>query len=494
MGSLEEAQEFKEKLRQELSKRQHGQLRKEEDDEEGGEDDEEKQRRKVRGKKSRFNSVSQQQQHETSKDSNNESGGLQDVSNISMDVDVDDNNKYEKVLLADPIKVNVVFPCQNYKLSCLFTYFHNLGLLIPLDLGLCVFLIVCLLFVEMVGVNYQLETVSFSTGSSSPFSVINFESNLLSKLLDAGDTGLAPPNPAAVHVLRLAGIESYQQLFVHLGYTYEWAQSIAGLEFLDAQHRPQPLNEGRIRAKSALAIESIGETIKAIYRRLEARIDLQEQLNVLFITKQIDVNMFENLTGILPAISPSSQLTQFDRIGLEQFLAEMDRQPRRKEELIKFFSSEAADGTQPLADIFDENNFFFKLEAETIFAVKESEVVQSRHYTLGALIIIPHNYPARWPFLLLTLADTHAEDTLPAHYLEPKWLRALEEHINVHLPLNVVPTKWLLMRQIFDIQCGLDVLIDTRRRLMLKENPAMQVVSGPHAVNHNLLSLANQRL
>lgn len=347
----------------------------------------------------------------------------------------------------------------------------------------------------MIGVNYQLETLSYSIGSS-PFSVTNLESNLLSKLLDAQDTGLTPPNAAALHVLRMAGIESYQQLFSYLGYTYQWAQSIAGLEFLNTELKPQLLNDGRIRAKASLAVESIEDTIKAIYNRLQARIDLQEQLNEIYSKKQIDVNKFENLesVGTLPALLPNSQLKHFDQINLEQFLTEMDKQKRRKEELIKFFGSDDRDDTQVLGDIFDENNFFYKLLVETVFCVKEGEVSKSRHYTLNALIIIPHNYPSRCPFFLMSLPETHPEDTLPAHYLELKWLRSLEEHINVNLPLNVLrqttgtnkPTKWLLMRQIFDTQCGLDVIIDTRRKLLLKENRAMQVYSGPLSVNHSL--------
>ncbi len=354
---------------------------------------------------------------------------------------------------------------------------------------------------EIVGVNYSIENLSNSNTIDPEFSVTNYSSNIFSMLLNPSDTGLKSPNSTVEHILNRYDIDSFDKLWPYIGYAYDWAQRISGIEYLHPDKRPLLSSGGIIRVSSSIATASIDKTIKAINFRFQARINLQEQILDIYSKQYIDTNKFESLLDSdemyddlnKAHLKPKCALSAFTRIDSERFLSEMEHFPKKKHQLVEYFDNES-DSESALCDIFDQTNFLFKL------TMGSDEDAANKG--LNATVIVPHNYPQKWPFFILTRkqSDSNVQsDSSSSTYLEPTWLRSLEEHINVRLPLKVFqqaksleetlfPTT-LLLRQIYDLQCGLDILADAGTQLIRKSNQSMEVYTGPKCVN-SFLSLS----
>lgn len=334
--------------------------------------------------------------------------------------------------------------------------------------------------------NYSVENLSNSAIVDSAFSVTNYESNLFSKLLSSSDTGCKSPNLAVEHILKRNDIDSFDKLLPYIGYTYDWAQRMAGIEFLHPDQRPM-VTSSIIRVKSSIAIDSLDQTIKAINSRFQARINLQEQINEIHSKKCIDTHKFESLLDAneiyddLDKVEPKSSIISLERLNSESFLDEIDHYPSRKRQLVDYFDYESSEDSELSRDIFDQNNFIFKLVITS----------EDEGYLLNATIMVPHSYPQKWPFFILN-RDAMVS-TLEHSYLETNWIKTLEEHVNVRLPLKVYqqakeleeaiyPTT-LLLRQTYDLLRGLDVIAGARKQLTNKSGQSMEVYSGPKSVN-----------
>lgn len=312
-------------------------------------------------------------------------------------------------------------------------------------------------------------------------------------LLNSTDTGLKSPNSTIEHILNRYDIDSFDKLWPYIGYAYDWAQRIAGIEFLHPDKRPFLSSGGIIRVSSSIATASLDKTIKAINFRFQARINLQEQILDIYTKKCIDTNKFESLLDSdemyddldKAHLKPKCTIASFARLNTEAFLSEMENFPKKKRQLVEYFDNES-DSDSALCDIFDQTNFIFKLNL----------VSDNANNNLNATVIVPHNYPQKWPFFILTrdlISVGAVLDSSSPTYLEPSWLRTLEEHMNVRLPLKVFnqakkleetifPTT-LLLRQIYDLQCGLDSIANAQKQLIHKSNQSMEVYSGPKCVN-----------
>ncbi|KAI2803140.1 THO complex subunit 5 [Blomia tropicalis] len=323
--------------------------------------------------------------------------------------------------------------------------------------------------IEMVGINYTIENITNSNSVESQFCMTDKESNVFSKLLASDDTGLRSPNPAVEYLLKRHDIESFESLIPHI------------------DQQPIVSSDGTIRVKSSIVIDSLDKTIKAIYNRFQARINLQEQVIDIVKTKLVDMKKFESLLDTnemfddfdMKSLKPNCSIRSFDRLTSELFIEKIETLPILKRRMVEYFD---CDDNESSNDMFDSNNFFFKL-------IIANNSTNENDYVLCATIIVPHNYPQRWPFFVLNFESCPNESS----YLDTNWLRSLEEHINVILPHKVYqqaikaeaalyPTT-LLLRQIYDVQVGLDVISDARRQLSHKSSQSMEVYSGPRCVN-----------
>lgn len=474
-GTIEEAREFEAKMKKEMNKNLNI-LSKDggDDEEENGkladEEDEEMERRS-KSKKSRYHHHSSQRhsnrkadQPETEKATANETF----------------YTKNSKLLQSHPLKVNLMFRYRQYHLTCTFTFFHKLGKWWFSAFSLCYFY---LYFLELIGLHYSIENVSHSTSIDPRFSVISYESNIFSKLFNSKDTGCRCPNMTIVHLLKRYEIDSYLQLLPFINYSYDWAQRMAGIEYLSADERPVLSSSGILRVKPSIAIDSIDKTIKALSQRFQSRINLQEQLYELQNKKSVDTGKFESLldSNVMfdnfnqSSLKPANSIQSFERISGETFLSEIDKFCSKKQKLIEYFGQDDDEDD----DIFDQNNFIFKLSLETISTVVDD------CGRLNSYLIIPLDYPEKWPFFILFFDHQS--------YLEANWLGSLEEHLNVRLPLKIYKqaqsieaalySTTLLLRQVYDLQCGFDIIIGAREKLHSKANNSLEVYSGPKCVN-----------
>lgn len=455
LGTQEEAQEYEFKLKKENDGYFPNVFDDDDDNNKQDEDDDDVGHRSK--SKSRHN-------HQSS----NGELSFTDKMDISTEISETESfaKKHAKLLQSHPLKVNLVLHFHHYQLMITFTFYSK---------------------IEMVGINYTIENINNSNSVESQFCMTDKESNVFSKLLASDDTGLRSPNPAVEYLLKRHDIESFESLIPHIGYAYDWAQRMAGIEFLNPDQQPIVSSDGTIRVKSSIVIDSLDKTIKAIYNRFQARINLQEQVIDIVKTKLVDMKKFESLLDTnemfddfdMKSLKPNCSIRSFDRLTSELFIEKIETLPILKRRMVEYFD---CDDNESSNDMFDSNNFFFKL-------IIANNSTNENDYVLCATIIVPHNYPQRWPFFVLNFESCPNESS----YLDTNWLRSLEEHINVILPHKVYqqaikaeaalyPTT-LLLRQIYDVQVGLDVISDARRQLSHKSSQSMEVYSGPRCVN-----------
>ncbi|CAG9864329.1 unnamed protein product [Phyllotreta striolata] len=98
--------------------------------------------------------------------------------------------------------------------------------------------------------------------------VLNGE-NLLSELIE-GDTGLESPNPITKFQIKKVGFASFRSLVPQIGYAYNWAQKVCGMDFLNKK-----MNSDEVGGTN------IEKVLKILFERLESRRALAEQLQLL---------------------------------------------------------------------------------------------------------------------------------------------------------------------------------------------------------------------
>ena len=351
----------------------------------------------------------------------------------------------------------------------------------------------------MVGLTYKIDNLSSPNSTEPKYSVINYDSNIFAKLLSSSDTGLKCPNAKIEYLLCRFGINSYADLIPEIGYTYDWTQRIAGIEYLNSDENPLLSNSGIIRVKSSIAIDCLDKTVRTMMYRFQSRIDLQKQLDHIRVNKCIDASLFNNSIVSngqnLIFSKPRCFIQSFDRITGDELINGLDSY--QKKNLIEYFEQDVDDRNAFCNDLFDQNNFIYKLilRCEPLDC---SSIQESNLNEWNAYIIIPHNYPRRWPFFILSLAANGP------FFLCRNWIRNLEEHINVNLAENLMKqqklenekefySKTLLLRQIYDLQCGFDVISDAYVKYeQLANNESIEAYSGPRCVNSFLSTLIVQ--
>lgn len=93
--------------------------------------------------------------------------------------------------------------------------------------------------------------------------------NVLCELLP-GDCGLESPNPSTVYQLKKVGLGSFSSLVPNIGYAYNWAQGICGLNFLS-----------KAKCSDVFGRSNVEIVMKTLHNRLMARHELAKQLQQL---------------------------------------------------------------------------------------------------------------------------------------------------------------------------------------------------------------------
>lgn len=287
-------------------------------------------------------------------------------------------------------------------------------------------------------------------------------------------------------------IDNYSQLITDIGYTYDWAQRMAGIEYLNTDEKPLLTASSNLRIKSSISLDCLDKTIKLIMHRFESRINLQEQLQELFLHKSIDLNKFNHLTDSdetmqINSIKLESIIKVFEMITADQLLTEID--PTTKKRLLTFFENDDVSEERKCfaEDLFDSNNFIFKL------IIKNEKISTYEYYNY---IIVPLNYPDSWPFFLLSMRSLPAANPIEERnyqFLMDNCIHLLEEHINLILPEKVIEqtagngslySTTLLLRQVYELQIGIDRIINANKEYKQNDsNETLNVYSGSRDVN-----------
>lgn len=278
------------------------------------------------------------------------------------------------------------------------------------------------------------------------------------------------------------------------GYTYDWTQRMAGIEYLNTDEKPLLGSSGNTRIKSSISIDCLDKIIKLIIHRFQSRINLQEQLQELFVNKSIDLKKFNHLIDaeeLLLQINSNkleSTIKVFEMITGDQLLNEIDS--KMKKRLFVFFEKDDTGDQRKIFsdDLFDPKNFIFKL------IIKNEKL---SNYEFDSYIIIPLNYPNCWPFFLLSIRsismDKQTNEELNYSFLMDNCIHSLEEHINLNLPEIVIEqtagnetlySTTLLLRQVYELQIGIDTIINANIEYKQNDkNVTLDVYCGPRGVN-----------
>ncbi|UXI20277.1 congested-like trachea protein [Sarcoptes scabiei] len=427
-------------------------------------DDDEREHRTQKPKKSRYHS------HHKSDPSNRNLDAIEKNTSDNKSIDVQKNDiecEKSKLLQCYPIKIVLILKYRHYQLRCSFKFFDKL---------------------ELIGFHYEIESNNKNEDLFAEFSVIDYESNIFSKLFTSNDDGCNCPNETLTHLLRRFGLHSFTEILNTTGYTFDWAQRIAGIEFLKPNERPFRASNGIIRVKSSIANGCIDQAIRSLSKRFKNRINLQEQLREIFVRRE------SYLGKVLK--KPNSHIAFCQRITSNELIEEIN--PKSKENLIDYFDHLDNDPNESIADdLFNANNFMMKLlirNESKNSAMNEDDSNQC--YEFKVFVIIPTEYPDKWPFFLISLVKNIG---LKGIFLFRSWIRSLEEQINVLLPqrfyhLSLASnldesendvageslsfSKNLLLKQITELRYGLDSIIDSHQEFVQKSSQTLLSISS----------------
>ncbi|KAJ8932500.1 hypothetical protein NQ314_014620 [Rhamnusium bicolor] len=181
--------------------------------------------------------------------------------------------------------------------------------------------------------------------------------NILGELME-GDFGVESPNPTTPYQLKKIGVNSYQFLVPQIGYAYNWAQGVCGMDFLTKQKA----------CCDKIGSSNVENVVKILFKRLVVRNDLANQL------QQLEQNILPKLpsTVNLPS-SPVSSLTKWSSITYQKFCQSEFTQALVEEELVS------------------PSDLFY------------STTLNRGNANMQALIVIKDNYPDTPPMFSLCL-------------------------------------------------------------------------------------------
>ena len=128
------------------------------------------------------------------------------------------------------------------------------------------------LTLEIVSCSVQLELPSGVSGAL-------VSSDTILAHLTPGDTGLSSPNPATSWQLSQLGLGDSLEKLLPGELLYHWCQRLAGLDYLEARKGKE--SDSSLEAKPEVSKLYIENTINTIRTRLDARIKLTKQMELL---------------------------------------------------------------------------------------------------------------------------------------------------------------------------------------------------------------------
>jgi THO complex subunit 5 len=119
------------------------------------------------------------------------------------------------------------------------------------------------------------ENCDFGSLGNAAREVLSNESVLVE--LVEGDFGLESPNPCTPYQLKRVGLGPFQTLVPDLGYVYNWAQKVCGIDFLSKKGTKYVTKQ----TSDQLSQTNVELVMKTIKKRLKSRYALAKQLEDL---------------------------------------------------------------------------------------------------------------------------------------------------------------------------------------------------------------------
>jgi THO complex subunit 5 len=267
---------------------------------------------------------------------------------------------------------------------------------------------------EIVTVASSVNIPSNITGNAAR-EVLSNESVLVE--LVEGDFGLESPNPCTPYQLKRVGLGPFQTLVPDLGYVYNWAQKVCGIDFLSKKGTKYVTKQ----TSDQLSQTNVELVMKTIKKRLKSRYALAKQL------EDLERNVIPTLpvTIDLPRTTIST-LTKWSSSTYQAFC-----QSKFTESLLE-------------AEIISPNDIFY---LATITRDKAN---------LQAFVVIKNDYPSAPPIFSLCLNYNGARNSQ-----NDDNIRDMERSINVDWNHEVSNANWLLSAQITSLCVGLDIYLET---------------------------------
>lgn len=251
------------------------------------------------------------------------------------------------------------------------------------------------------------------------------------------DNGLSSPNPSNEYIITSHGIDNFSCLINEIGFGYDWAQRLAGLDFIksDKSDNSSPSSS----CSSSLSISWMDQTVKKMKERFIIRLALQQQINDLsngnvnLPTELIDIS-YKQPKCIIKQINSISKSFVFDQLYKDVQLREA-----------------IESGFINISDCF-------------LYQIK----IQRGSASLDAIVIIPSDYPFNPSFFHLSSSSAGSPQAK-----RNTSLRELEELINCQCPvaINKSMIRYLLSFQLHKLQLGFDIYLEANESISVIEGP-----------------------
>ncbi|XP_052233955.1 LOW QUALITY PROTEIN: THO complex subunit 5 homolog [Dreissena polymorpha] len=321
-------------------------------------------------------------------------------------VEVMKSDRTSKVLMKHPLKVMVKVPCDDEcSLQLTFNY---------------------LVFLKVVTVEVKVITANNTQTVCISGSDLLLPDQIL-KDLYPGDRGDVSPNHSNQFELTRLGLQDFSVYVSELGQPYQWAQKMAGLQFLPGQVPATP--------QADISRQTMQATIGRIRRRVQSRLSLLKQLTAL---EHGSISVSSEYQKLFP-VKLSSCLKSWVRSTYSEFVE--------------------SPFTQPLVDmgIAGEEDLYFKASIERGSA------------KLVALVVVGADYPTQAP-----LFSVSVDWATCRHARNDNHIQELEEEVNIHYD-ELVSGKscdQLLTNQLQRLLMCFDVYLETESLNRISEGPA----------------------
>ncbi|KAL3272522.1 hypothetical protein HHI36_013998 [Cryptolaemus montrouzieri] len=243
---------------------------------------------------------------------------------------------------------------------------------------------------------YNLKIVTVKSDVTIPSSItgntakeVLMGETLLGELIE-GDTGLESPNSTTSYQLKKFSLGPYEILIPEIGFAYGWAQKACGLDFLSQQ-----TSKEHAQRLSQLNVEFV---MKTLYRKLESRFALAQQLELL------EKNQIPNVPeSVGVPKNMVSGLTKWVSKSYQQFCRAPEVQALIEDELVK------PNDIFYCATITRNNGTLKKLNTDS--SVSGKNIISA---SMECLIIIKNEFPVQPPIFILTInynGKHHAENS-----------------------------------------------------------------------------------